>query len=82
MCNYRLCSFGGWDMPLQYKDGIAKEHLHCRAEVCHIFSFLSYHTINIPETFRPAYSMSHTWLASLFLVQKGIFAKNFVCVKS
>jgi len=27
-----MTGFGGWDMPLQYKDGIAKEHLHCRAE--------------------------------------------------
>lgn len=24
--------FGGWDMPLYYKPGIMKEHLHCRAE--------------------------------------------------
>lgn len=27
-----MTGFGGWDMPLHYKDGIAKEHLHCRTE--------------------------------------------------
>jgi glycine cleavage system aminomethyltransferase T len=33
--------FGGWDMPLYYKDmGIMKEHLHCRAKVA-ILSFLA-----------------------------------------
>jgi len=27
-----MTGFGGWDMPLYYKDGIMKEHLHCRSE--------------------------------------------------
>lgn len=28
----KTTGFGGWDMPLQYKEGGMKEHLHCRAK--------------------------------------------------
>ena len=27
----RMVPFAGYDMPVQYPDGILKEHLHCRA---------------------------------------------------
>ncbi len=29
----RFVSFAGWEMPLQYKEGIIREHLHTRSEV-------------------------------------------------
>ena len=40
-------------MPLQYKDGIVKEHLHCRAEVhgriCTAFKTTICHNQNFPR---------------------------------
>ena len=26
-----MVDFGGWDMPIQYPDGIVAEHLYCRS---------------------------------------------------
>ena len=31
-----MVDFGGWDMPIQYPDGIVAEHLYCRSH-CAIF---------------------------------------------
>ena len=31
-----MVDFGGWDMPIQYPDGIVAEHLYCRSH-CGIF---------------------------------------------
>ena len=31
-----MVDFGGWDMPIQYPDGIVAEHLYCRSR-CAIF---------------------------------------------
>eukprot|EP00965_Chrysotila_dentata_P137664 4554458-Pleurochrysis_carterae.AAC.1 len=30
----KMAAFGGWDMPIQYPDGIMKSHLHTRCALC------------------------------------------------
>lgn len=40
----RMVPFGGWNMPVQYPDGIIAEHKHCRSEaalfdICHMGEF-------------------------------------------
>ena len=40
----RMVPFGGWNMPVQYSEGILAEHKHCRAQaalfdICHMGEF-------------------------------------------
>eukprot|EP00941_MAST-03F_sp_MAST-3F-sp1_P003247 g3247.t1 len=56
-----MTEFGGWDMPLYYKDGIMKEHVHCRSEaglfdVSHMLGvkILGSDRVKFAERFLPA----------------------------
>ncbi|HCY86948.1 MAG TPA: hypothetical protein DHV36_17590 [Desulfobacteraceae bacterium] len=34
--NATMVNFGGWDMPVQYPEGIIREHLACRKDWDHL----------------------------------------------
>ena len=41
----KMAEFAGWDMPIQYTDGILAEHLHTREkaglfDICHTGEFI------------------------------------------
>lgn len=43
--NAKMAPFAGWNMPIQYSDGIIQEHLHTRSlasvfDICHMGEFL------------------------------------------
>lgn len=41
-----MVDFGGWDMPIQYPEGIVAEHLYCRRH-CGIFDVSHMGRINV-----------------------------------
>ena len=44
-----MVDFGGWDMPIQYPDGIVAEHLYCRRH-CGIFDVSHMGRIDVEGT--------------------------------